>query len=110
MSMGLTQRQRDLFAFIRAYIIEHESAPSYDEMAAGIGLRSKGRISEMVDALVERGAVARMPNRARTITLVDEPALPADLEQRVNAYCRRIGITRPVFDQRAAETLLRGRA
>lgn len=110
MSVNLTRRQRDLYAFIRAYIAKHETAPSYDEMAAGIGLRSKGRICEMVDGLVERGVIVRLPNRVRTIALVDQPALPADLEQRVAAYCRRIGITRPVFDQRAAESLLRGRA
>lgn len=109
MSMSLTPRQRDLLDFIRSYIAKHESAPSYDEMAAGIGLRSKSPISDIIDALVERGAIDRLPNRARTVTLVEQPALPADLEQRVSDYCRRIGITRPVFDQRAAESLLRGR-
>jgi SOS-response transcriptional repressor LexA len=96
--------------FIRSYMLREGIAPSYSEMAAGTGLRSKSRVSRIVDALVERGAIVRLPNRARAITLVDEPALPADLEQRVSAYCRNVGITRPVFDQRAAESLLRGRA
>ncbi|MBY0307511.1 MAG: DUF5110 domain-containing protein, partial [Phycisphaerales bacterium] len=91
-----------LLAFIRAYLLREGIAPSYGEMAAGIGLCSKSRVSVIVDALVERGAICRLPKRARTITLVEKPALPADLDQRVNDYCRRVGITRPVFDQRAA--------
>ena len=109
-SMSLTARQRDLLDFIRTFIRENDFAPSYEEMAAGMGLRSKSRVAVLIEALVERGAVKRLPNGARTVTLLDEPTLPADIEQRVTAYCRRIGITRPVFNQRAAECLLRGRA
>lgn len=107
---GLTQQQSELLAFIRDYSASNDFSPSYQEMQDALGLASKSGVFRLLEALVERGRIKRFPNRARAIILMDQPALPADLEQRVSAYCRRIGITRPVFDQRAAESLLRGRA
>lgn len=110
MSVGLTAKQKAMLAFLRSYILREGVAPTYHEMQVALGLASKSLVFRLVRALEERGAIRRLPNRNRSITLVEDLALPADLEQRVADYCRRIGITRPVFDQRAAESLLRGRA
>lgn len=66
---GLTVRQRDLLNFIRKYIAEHGVTPSFDEMKQALGLASKSGVHRLVTALVERGYVDTMPNRARAITL-----------------------------------------
>jgi len=107
---GLTRLQADLLVFLRNHSLANDFSPSFHEMQEALGLSSKSSVFRLLEALEERGKIKRFRNRARSIILLDQPALTADLEQRVNDYCRRIGITRPVFDQRAAESLLRGRA
>lgn len=66
---GLTARQRELLSFIRKYLGEHGIVPSFDEMKDALGLASKSGIHRMIEALVERGYIERMPGRARAITL-----------------------------------------
>ena len=66
---GLTIRQRDALEFIRTYHGEHGVTPTFDEIRLGMGLRSKSDIKRLVDALVERGFVSRLANRARSIVL-----------------------------------------
>ena len=50
---------------------KHGVPPSYDEMLAAMGLRSKGGIHRMVYALRDRGHIRVIPNHARAIELVD---------------------------------------
>lgn len=69
--MGLTRRQSDTLAFIREHLGRHGFAPTYDEIAAGLGMRGKGHVAEMVRALVERGYVVKLRNRARSLAVVD---------------------------------------
>ena len=66
---GLTNRQRELLAFIRDYHASNGITPSYDEMKAALGLASKSGIHRMVVALEERGHIFRVPNLARCIVL-----------------------------------------
>lgn len=66
---GLTARQRELLSFIRKYLGEHGIVPSFDEMKDALGLSSKSGVHRMIEALVERGYIERMPKRARAITL-----------------------------------------
>lgn len=68
--VGLTRRQADALAFIQSYHSDHGIMPSYDEIAVGMGLASKGRVSEIIAALEKRGYVKRLPCRARSIALV----------------------------------------
>ncbi len=42
-------------------------APSYQDMADGLGLRSKSCVARLVLALEARGDIRRLPNRARAI-------------------------------------------
>lgn len=108
MRTGVTRRQADLLAFIKAHTEKHGISPSYDEMAVGIGTASKSTVFRLIEGLEERGFIKRFPNRARAIEIVErEPTLPSDLESRVRDYCRAVQIDRPTFDQRAAEELLR---
>lgn len=90
MGTGLTRKQAALLDWLRAYCDKHQSSPSFDEMAVGIGERSKSGVHRLVEALVERGHVEYIPNRARTIRLVEHETLrlPADLLSYIRTVAR----------------------
>lgn len=99
---GLTRRARDLLAFIAEYAERNGGiAPSYDEMVAASGLKSKSGIARLLNQLEERGHIHRLPHSARCIEVVRRaPAAPADgftlsAEQRhrILTLARRYGIT-----------------
>lgn len=71
---GLTKRQADCLLFIHAHQRENGGiTPSYDEIAAGIGLASKSGVNRLIDELVERGRISRIPARPRAITIISNP-------------------------------------
>lgn len=73
--IGLTRQQADLLAFIKAYTAQHGVCPSYQEMQAAAGLKSKSGIPRMLAALEERGRIRRLHNRARAIEVVTRNSL-----------------------------------
>lgn len=101
MSVGLTPKQRQLLTFIERYAAACDGVlPSYDEMRAGVGLRSKSGIGRLLDALVERGHIRRLANRARGIELTAAPAglhLSALTQARVRALAERAGTSPNAF-------------
>ena len=74
--VALTAKQAALLRFIAGYQAAHGYSPSYREMCEGMAIRSNQRIFEMVDALEERGAISRLPRKARSITLLVPVPLP----------------------------------
>lgn len=84
----LTKRQSDLLVFIGEYQTREGFSPSFADMAAGIGLKSKSGVHRLLDGLVERGLVVRSFYRARAIDIVrkpDQSAREAALEARLKA-------------------------
>lgn len=69
----LTKRQHDLLMYINGYITDHGISPSYDDMRDGLDLRSKSGIHRLISALVERGFLRRMENRARALEVLKLP-------------------------------------
>ncbi len=69
----LTKKQRDLLQFINDYTRKTGLSPSFEEMKAGLDLRSKSGIHRLINALVERGFLARLPNKARALEVVKLP-------------------------------------
>lgn len=69
---GLTARQDELLALLRAKEAAGERTPSYQELTDLLGLNSKSGIFRLLDALEERGFIARISNRARSIRLTDK--------------------------------------
>ncbi len=69
----LTKKQRDLLQFINDYTRETGLSPSFEEMKEGLDLRSKSGIHRLINALVERGFLARLPNKARALEVVKLP-------------------------------------
>lgn len=66
---GLTRRQRDALAFIEAHQAEKGIPPSYDEIATGIGLRSRSGIHRLIGELVARDRISMRPYAPRSIVV-----------------------------------------
>lgn len=82
----LTRKQRDLLLFINDYIQKTGLSPSFEEMKDGLDLRSKSGIHRLINALVERGFLERLPNKARALevkklpeNVVQMPSRPASV-------------------------------
>lgn len=69
----LTQKQRDLLAFIHDRLRATDVPPSFDEMKVALGLKSKSGIHRLINGLVERGYLDRLPNRARALHIKKLP-------------------------------------
>lgn len=69
----LTKKQRDLLLFINEYTQKTGLSPSFEEMKAGLDLRSKSGIHRLINALVERGFLERLPNKARALEVKKLP-------------------------------------
>jgi repressor LexA len=69
----LTKKQRDLLLFIHERVDSGDIAPSFDEMRDALGLKSKSGIHRLITALVERGYLERLPNRARALKVIKLP-------------------------------------
>jgi repressor LexA len=67
---GLTPRQLQVLEFIRSYIAEHTYSPTYQEIGSALGINSKSMIHHIIRRLADRGAIIRLPGRARSITVV----------------------------------------
>lgn len=86
--ISLTTKQAELLAFIKAYMAEHDGlAPSYQEMAEQAGLGSKSNVHRAIRCLEERGAIRRIPDRARAIEILDKTpqSVPTDFASRLSA-------------------------
>jgi repressor LexA len=69
----LTQKQKDLLLFIHERMQDSGVPPSFDEMKDALDLKSKSGIHRLIMALVERGFIRRLPNRARAIEVIKLP-------------------------------------
>lgn len=69
---GLTHRAKELRAFIVRYIAVEGVAPSYREMADGVGLASINGVSRLIRELEERGHIVTLKRRARSLQIVGD--------------------------------------
>ena len=70
----LTDRQAQVYDFIRAYVRRHGSAPKLREIASHLGISSRGSVHRYVQAIADAGLISVQPERARGIRLL-EPGL-----------------------------------
>lgn len=84
MKVGLTKKQAEALAYIRAHIRAFDEPPSYSEIAIGIGCASKCNVHRLIACLEERGYIRRIPGKGRSITLTDKNhysvTFPTDLD------------------------------
>jgi repressor LexA len=65
----LTLSQRKTYEFIKLYFREKQYSPTMAEIAAGIGIHSRGVIHRYVSALVKQQLIEVEPGRKRNIKL-----------------------------------------
>lgn len=62
-------------------------SPSYDELAARCGTRSRGGVFAQLNRLRDKGRITWDPGRARSIEVLDEPLKPAEASpERLRGY------------------------
>ena len=66
------ERLQQTASFLIQYKEEHGYSPTYDEICAGAGVKSKSHARKLVDKLAERGMIERDPYKARNIRILDE--------------------------------------
>lgn len=93
----LTKKQRDLLIFINEYTQKTGLSPSFEEMKAGLDLRSKSGIHRLINALVERGFLERLPNKARALEVKKLP-------ENVAAAAQAAAVSAPAAARRGAVT------
>ncbi len=71
----LTPKQYKLLLFINKTIKETGCCPSFDEMKDAVGLKSKSGIYALIEALVERNFLRKLPHKARALEVVRLPKL-----------------------------------
>jgi repressor LexA len=98
---GLTERQKQIYEFIRAYIADKGMAPSYDEIRQAAGFASYNSVQKHLRRLVEKGLL-KTPwgSRKRALVLADPPPAAA-----VVPLLGRVAAGRPIEAIAAPETV-----
>ncbi|MHA6722683.1 transcriptional repressor LexA [Sphingomonas sp. RS2018] len=69
----LTKKQHELICFIADRLNETGISPSFEEMKEALDLKSKSGVHRLISALVERGFLRRLANRARALEVIKMP-------------------------------------
>ena len=67
----MTERQKMVLDFIQTFIKMKGFAPSYNEIAQGLGMKSKSNIHRLVHVLRQRGLLQVKPHMIRSLKVVD---------------------------------------
>ncbi len=68
----LTERENQVFEFIRAHLRDAGRPPTLAEIGRHLGLRSSNSVHKLLVALEARGKIARVRHEPRGITLLDD--------------------------------------
>ena len=75
--MGLTKKQSEILSFIQTFTEHNGYAPSYREIAEGMGLASPSTVHAHVQALCEKGLICiGEDGEARSIEMVEKSSGP----------------------------------
>lgn len=72
----LTKRAQDTLNFIQSYMHENAEAPTIEQIAAGIGVKSVGGVHAHIEQLIKAGKLNRLDNRSRGLQLIEMPESP----------------------------------
>lgn len=71
-----SRKHQEILEFIRRYRAEHRVSPTYDEIGAAVGLKSRGNVALHLERMEARGLIRRHHQQPRSIEIVDDiPAL-----------------------------------
>lgn len=66
-----TKKQKELLAFVQAFIGEHGYSPSYREIMSGANYTSVATVALHVNNLIKRGHLRKRENSARSLEVVE---------------------------------------
>ena len=93
----LTQKQHQVLTFITRFTQTKGYAPSYEEIATGIGTRSRGSISKHIQSLIEKGYVEKNPDKIRSLNLVKRAEQDAIHQETGIPLVGKIAAGRPIM-------------
>lgn len=79
-----TKKQRELLAFIEAFIGEHGYSPSYREIMTGLNYNSVATVALHVNSLIKRGHLRKRDRSARSLELT-HPAENPEVKSNIIA-------------------------
>lgn len=104
----LTEKQYKLLMFINKVLKETGCCPSFDEMKDAVNLKSKSGIHALIEALVERNFLKKLPHKARALEVLRLPKLkPSSImeEEKKREEAIRNGMVEiPLYGKIAAGT------
>jgi len=68
--MAITRRQKEVIDFLDGFVKKNGYSPSYEEIAAGLGLSSLATVHKHVTNLQNKGLLQRAHNRSRSIDVL----------------------------------------
>ena len=73
--MNYTPKQLQIMKFIRDYRRENSTSPTLEEIGTSLGVH-RVTVHQHVAALVKKGAIRKLPQRSRSIEILDKDYLP----------------------------------
>ncbi len=99
----LTRKQHELLFYIHDRLAETGISPSFEEMKDALDLKSKSGVHRLITALVERGFIERLPNRARALEVVKMPERGGETRAVSTSNVVHLAPKPKVKDQRSSE-------
>ena len=104
----LTPKQYKLLMFIDNTIKETGCCPSFEEMKGAVGIKSKSGIHALIEELVEREFVRKLPHKARALEVLKIPRFkPRDIieeEKKIRLALQNSSAQVPLYGKIAAGT------
>jgi repressor LexA len=73
--MNYTPKQLQIMTFIRDYRAQNRTSPTLEEIGNSLGVH-RVTVHQHVAALVKKGAIRKLPQRSRSIEILDRDYLP----------------------------------
>ena len=104
--MAMTRRQKEVIDFLSSFTTRNGYSPSYEEIAAGLGLNSLATVHKHVTNLQSKGLLQREHNRSRSIDVIQQRPTRKATDRL--PLLGRIAAGRPVEAIETAETISLG--
>lgn len=101
--MAMTRRQKEVMDFLSDFTLRNGYSPSYEEIAAGLGLSSLATVHKHITNLQRKGLLQRTHNRSRSIDVIPQRPLRKPTDRL--PLLGRIAAGKPVEAIETAETI-----
>ena len=104
----LTPKQYKLLMFIDNTIKENGCCPSYEEMKQAVGIKSKSGLYALIEELIERDFIRKLPHKARALEVLKIPRFkPREIveeEKKIKLALQNSSAQIPLYGKIAAGT------